>query len=324
LTLADLIERFLEVKAHRIEATTLQGYRRIADYYVLPRLGNVKVVKLRAVDLDHFYASLLASGGNNGKPLSPRTVRLCHVLIRQALSQARRWGLVAMNQADDASPPRDSHHEITPPSSADVLTLIRSGSEVDPDFGVYLRLLAATGCRRGEALALRWRDLHLGRDTGMVTIARSIALADGGVVEKDTKTHQGRKVTIDAGTVKILKSHRRTWEERASLAGTVITDESFLFSSVLDGSVPWRPDVATNRFGRLCKDVGVKGVRLHDLRHYVATSLGAEGAPIATISSRLGHRNKATTLNIYSHSLPAQDQAAAEIIGKLLDSDGRL
>ncbi len=58
------------------------------------------------MDLDRFYSSLLTSGGEDGKQLSARTVRLCHVVIRQALAQARRWGLVSINVADDATPPR--------------------------------------------------------------------------------------------------------------------------------------------------------------------------------------------------------------------------
>ena len=107
------------------------------------------------------------------------------------------------------------------------------------------------------------------------------------------------------------------------MAGTSVTEDSYLFSSALDASTPWRPDVITNRFIRLCKDLGIAGVRLHDLRHYVATSLGAAGTPIATISSRLGHRDRATTLNVYSHSLPALDHHAAEVIGALIDSTPR-
>ena len=81
---------------------------------------------------------------------------------------------------------------------------------------------------------------------------------------------------------------------------------------------PWRPDVCTNRFARLRAQVGLESVRLHDLRHFVATMLGDGGMPIATISSRLGHRDTATTLNIYTHAIPATDQHAAAYLGKLL------
>ncbi|HLN15707.1 MAG TPA: tyrosine-type recombinase/integrase [Acidimicrobiales bacterium] len=320
LTVAELLERFFELKASQIEPGTLDGYRRVADYYVVPRIGTVKVAKLRAIDLDRLYATLLQSGGRGGRSLSPRTVRLSHVLLRQALAQAKRWGLLAVNPAEDATPPRDTYHEITPPSVEVVIRLLNGAMEADPDFGVYLRVLAVTGCRRGEALALRWRDLTLPDEgPGEVLISRSIALVGTEVVEKDTKTHQGRRLVLDAATVAVLHEHRGAWEEYAELAGTKVTEDSFLFSSSLDGTTPWRPDVATGRFARLCKELGIEGVRLHDLRHYVATSLAATGTPIATISSRLGHRDRATTLNIYSHSLPALDYAAAEVLGELLE-----
>ena len=67
--------------------------------------------------------------------------------------------------------------------------------------------------------------------------------------------------------------------------------------------------------------LGFPGVRLHDLRHFVATVLGDGGLPIATISSRLGHRDTATTLNIYTHAIPASDQHAAAYLGGLLGAE---
>jgi integrase len=324
LTLSKLLDRFLELKAHQVDPTTLTRYRRVADYYIVPRIGTMKVAKIRPLHLDRFYSNLIASGGKNGRALSPRTVRLCHVLLRQALAQAKRWGMLARNPAEDATPPRDTRREITPPTSEQVVQLLQGAMEVDADFGVYLRVLAVTGCRRGEGLALHWRDFKFSEEgSGEVVIAHSIAHVGTGVVEKDTKTHQGRKLMIDAGTVEVLHRHRTTWEHYAQMAGTSVTEDSYLFSSALDASTPWRPDVITNRFIRLCKELGIVGVRLHDLRHYVATSLGAAGTPIATISSRLGHRDRATTLNVYSHSLPALDHHAAEVIGALIDGTPR-
>jgi integrase len=62
-------------------------------------------------------------------------------------------------------------------------------------------------------------------------------------------------------------------------------------------------------------------VRLHDLRHYAATRLIAGGVPIRTVSGRLGHANAATTLGIYSHFVEASDQAAAALLGDILDMD---
>lgn len=98
----------------------------------------------------------------------------------------------------------------------------------------------------------------------------------------------------------------------------MLGEDAFVFSSDDYRQKPWRPDVVTNRFLRLCRKAGVSGVRLHDLRHFAATNLGAAGTPIATISARLGHPDVATTLNVYSHTLPAADRAAASTLGDLL------
>lgn len=327
VSLAELLERWMELKTHQVGQTTHENYGFLVEHYIAPGIGKVKIGKLRAADLDRFYSRLLASGGEGGKPLSPRTVQMCHRVIRQALAQGRKWSLVPVNVAEDATPPRLGYSEVHPPSPEQVQALLAAAMDYDPDFGTYLRVLAATGCRRGEAVALRWRDLTLDPEArrGEVSISHSIAKTSEGILEKDTKTHQSRRLVIDAGTVRVLCEHRKRCHERAAEARTELTEDSFVFSSAVDASVPWRPDVMTNRFIRLCQHNDITGVRLHDLRHYVATSLGAAGTPIATISTRLGHRDRATTLNIYSHSLPALDAQAAEVIGRLLEpveSDG--
>lgn len=74
----------------------------------------------------------------------------------------------------------------------------------------------------------------------------------------------------------------------------------------------------TRRFRRLCDSAGLEGVRLHDLRHYVATQLLAAGVDVRTVAGRLGHRNAATTLNVYAHFVPEADRRAADVLAGLL------
>lgn len=310
----DVLDRWLEIKATVVEATTLASYRWIATTYVAPALGSLPLDKIRALDLDRFYARLRAGGSASGGELAPRTVRLCHTVVSQTLDQARRWGLVARNVAADATVPKSRKGEIVPPTIDTLRRLLLTAA--DAEFALYLRVLAATGCRRSEVLALRWPDVEFA--TGELRIRRALAIVDGTVVEKDTKSHQSRRIAIDPATVAALGSHRAQIDDGARQLGVVIAEDGFVFSSDDYRQKPWRPDVVTNRFIRLCRKSGVTGVRLHDLRHFVATNLGAAGTPIATISARLGHRDVATTLNVYSHSLPAADRAAASTLGDLL------
>jgi integrase len=311
------LDRWLETKAHSVEPSTIANYRWVTDKYIRSALGTARLANLKTADLDAFYARLAISGGDGETSLSPRTVRICHGVVRQALEQARKWGLIVRNPALDASPPRTRHHEIHPPTVEQVLQLLSAAQDVDEDLAVYLRVLAATGCRRSEALALRWTDIEW--KASELTIARALSTVGTGIVEKDTKTHQVRRLGIDKGTVAAFRAHRRRAEKRATKCGAALDNTGFVFSADIQGHKPWRPDVVTNRFIRLCQTAGIEGVRLHDLRHYVATNLGAAGTPLATISARLGHRDKSTTLNVYQHALPVQDHQAADLLGSLLD-----
>jgi len=308
MTYGELLDRWLAVKAQSVEPKTLESYEWVARKYLRPALADRKLASLRAIDLDGLYAELHGSG------LSPRTVRICHTVARQSLEQARKWGLIARSPAVDATPPSQRRKEVVPPTVDQVRTLLEEARAEDPAFATYLWVLAATGCRRGEGCALRWTDIDLGR--GEVAIRRSISQVGTVIREKDTKTHQERRVAIDEGTVAVLREHRLRMREHALALGVALPDDAFLFADV-EGR-PWPPDVCTNRFGRLRARLGLQGVRLHDLRHFVATVLGDGGVPIAMISTRLGHRDLSTTLNLYTHAVPATDQRAAAYLGSLL------
>jgi len=95
--------------------------------------------------------------------------------------------------------------------------------------------------------------------------------------------------------------------------------KAYVFARDPEGREPWRPDSgATGRFMRLRDQLGLKGIRLHDLRHYVATHLLEAGVPVRAVSERLGHANATTTLGIYAHAVPATDQQSAQLLGDLL------
>jgi integrase len=123
-------------------------------------------------------------------------------------------------------------------------------------------------------------------------------------------------MAIDEGTVGVLRTHRRRQREIALALGVGVADDAFVFGE--PGGGPWRPDVCTNRFGRLRVGLGLDRVRLHDLRHFVASVLVGGGVPIGTVSTRLGHSQLSTTLDLYTHAIPATDQRAAAYLGSLL------
>lgn len=90
-----------------------------------------------------------------------------------------------------------------------------------------------------------------------------------GLVEKATKTHSARRVSLDAGTAAVLADHRERMMHLASVCRVAVAADAFVFSNAADASAPWFPDSVSRSFKRLCEKEGVPDVRLHDLRHFL-------------------------------------------------------
>ncbi len=107
----------------------------------------------------------------------------------------------------------------------------------------------------------------------------------------------------------------------AAMCRVAVAGDAFVFSNAADASGPWFPDSVSRSFKRLREKERVPDVRLHDLRHFVATQLLSAGVDVRTVAGRLGHRNAATTLNVYAHFVEQTDRNAPYIMGGLLRDD---
>ena len=196
------------------------------------------------------------------------------------------------------------------------MRLFELAARSNPAFATYIQLSAATSAPRGELVALRWSDVDL--NSGVVRIRRGIVHGLDGLAEKDTKTHAARRIAIDSGTVESLRHHRNVGGGVGDRMRRRLGGDAFVFSTSPDGRDNWNPAYLTQAFARLAKRAGVPDVRLHDLRHFVATRLLANGVDVRTVAGRLGHRNPNVTLNVYAHFLPEADRDAADLLGRLL------
>lgn len=321
-TVADLCERWFAQGEPDWSPKTTYGYRRLLDRHIIPRFGATPLRKLRTSDIDAWYTELRKRGGVGGRSLDADSVRRVHSVLHVALKQGVRWGWLTVNPADNATKPRATKHDIVMPTRAEVLQLVDASESVNWALPYFLRLAAVTGARRGELCALQWK--HVNHDLRQLTIGRSILqLPATDLIEIDTKTHATRKIGLDLRTLELLQELRGKYKERAARFGAVIKDDGYLFSHEIDASEPWRPDYTTLAFGRLAKELNLPGLRLHDLRHFVATLMLVGGQDVRTVSGRLGHANAATTLGIYAHFMEAADHKAAEMLAGVLDGTPR-
>jgi integrase len=315
-TFAALCEEWLSHASSSLSPRSVITTQSYLDLAILPVLGHVQAARLTAADLDRFYRRLLKVGGPKG-PYAPATVQRVHGIIRRALGQGVRWGWLSHNPAIDASPPRVLHRELRPPTPKEVVSLFAAAQAINPQFAAFLLLAASTGARRGELIALRRSDLDLPEH--MLAIERGIVRAGTKLLEQGTKTHQARRVSLDSRTVEVLTIHLKSQDDLAASVGGAFLADGFVFTNSLDGSIPWRPESVTRSFNRLCTRCGVVDVRLHDLRHYVATRLLTSGIDVRTVAGRLGHRNASTTLNVYAHFVPGSDREASAALAQLFE-----
>jgi len=317
-TYAELLDRWWEAARENLSPSTVRAQTHIISCYIKPNIGNVPLAKLDTATIDRFYRRLRKEGGAAGRALSPSSVHRVRDVVRKSLGQAVKWGWIQTNPALGATPPSAIAPDLRPPEPVEVTRIIHAARETNPALAVALRLAAATGMRRGEVVALRWSAIDL--DRAVLTVRRGIVEDDeGNLVEKSTKTHAVRRLALDVGTVDILREHRTSVEKVAAELGVKLARDSFVFSHDPTGRECWRPDYVTHAFIVLTKRLGIEGVRLHDLRHYVATTLLTKGIDVRTVAGRLGHRSASMTLNVYAAFMPVADQQAADVMGSAFE-----
>lgn len=246
-------------------------------------------------------------------PYSASSVRQVHAIISGALSAAVRWGWIAYNPAPAVRLPTKPRPQPRPPSSADMARIVEAAHRDAEWWGTYVWLSAVLGARRGEVVALQWEDIDL--EAGIVVLDENYVRGPGGMLVKDTKTHQGRRVSIDEDTVTLLRQHKATCATQLKRLGLELTGATWLFSAKPDLGVPRDPSSLTRRYSRLVAELGIK-TQLKELRHYSATELLTAGVDLRTVAGRLGHGDGTTTLRHYAAWVGAADQTAAGMLGK--------
>lgn len=317
-TVDDVVERWITHRAPDWSPKTLRDKRGLVARYVTPELGSRHLSRLRGHDLADLYARLRRDGGH-GRPLAASTVAQVHKTLHAAFAEAVRWGLIAVNPADQVRAPTVPPPRPAPPSAEQVAVAL---SRLDGPFAVFVRLAASTGARRGQLCALRWADVDVER--GSVTFAAAVVDGGPGIgpVVRSTKTGAAWQVALDADTVAAVAAHRRRMAARALSVGVDLPDDRGVFSDDPASRIPWRPESVSGRWRRTRARIGLDGVPLKDLRHLVATELLAAGVDVRTVAGRLGHATPTVTLSTYAAFVPAADRVAAERMGRLLAGVG--
>ena len=329
-TVDQLLDRYLETLD--VGRTTHRMYTGYLEKHVRPFIGRIKAAALDLETLDSLYAELRRCRDHctdrRGvdhrtprehacdercrphacKPLSGTTIRHIHFVLRGAYEKGVRWRWISSNPVLLAAPPAARRPDPRPPTPEEAARIVEAAWE-DPDWGTLVWLTMTTGARRGELCGLRWSDVDL--PGGVLTFRRAVAQDGRHREEKDTKTHQQRRIALDPATVRALTDHWERCRERAAAGEVPLARDAFVFSLAPDGSEHLVPSSVTQRYRRLVARLGID-THLHSLRHYSATELIAAGVDVRTVAGRLGHSGGGiTTLRVYAAWLAESDQRAA-------------
>ena len=253
----------------------------------------------------------------------PVALRICgktdgahlHRAVRKLLGRHNPAGYRAFKAARDTAPA--SNQAVQHPCGS---KKHYEEKEIPLQFKVLFHLAVFGGFRRGELIALTWDDIDFQNHT--VTVCKASARTKGGIITKAPKTFSSnRTVTLPASTMGLIRRHKEEQQRYRLSLGTYWKGCNYLFTQddgrQMDISTPNKVFKKVIRIYNETHADKLPEITLHGLRHTSATLLIAQNVDIKTVSSRLGHSETSTTLDIYAHALKKQDGLAAESLGEL-------
>ena len=312
-TIAAFLDRWLAHMASQISPRSYERYTEIVKKNLVPALGAVILTKLQPATISAAYTKALASGRRDGKGgLSANTVVYMHRVLKHALQQAVRWNLLARNPADAVKPPKVERRRMMVYDTDQTANLIEAARHTRLFIPVLLGV--TTGIRRGEAVALRWRNVDFGN--AQLSIAESAEQTRAGVRYKPPRTARGAPWRFQRASWRKLRAHRVRQAQELLKLGVRLSDDSFVVAQA-DGS-PLQPRSLTHAFELFLAAHKLPRIRLHDLRHTHATAMLKAGVHGKIVQERLGHSTIAITLDIYSQVVDGMQEEAAERVDAIL------
>jgi integrase len=303
LSLREMLQRWLrDYVVPNTRARTAERYESDIRLHIDPAIGHIQLSRLSPADIQAMEARLLETGK------SARSVQHIHAVLREALKHALRWGLVFRNPAEAVDPPRPSRPEIQPPNADAVWGILEAAKETS--YYSALFFMAFTGCRRGEALGLRWTDIDLENCNAAIVQSLQRVKGQGLVFQAPKSAKSRRAISLDSDTIDMLHEHRGKQLLRQVELGGAYSDQGLVFPGPLGG--PIDPSVLTRTFEKLVRRMGLTNTRLHDLRHFHATLLLQQGTNPKIVQERLGHSSFVITMDTYSHVAPGLQKQASQ------------
>ena len=316
IKLSAFLNNWLAYKEPELADSTYLSYK-YSCQSISKQLGHKKLEKLKASDVTDLIRYLRATGS------SENSIKRIYRVFFNAMKQAYIEDRIQTNFVSKIDTPKVKKGGVCPLTLQEQSLLIDMLEEdAQPDSktskreGIYLtksnyafyKLALATGLRRGELSGLKWSDINF--DENYLILKRAIIIGkDNQLVTKLPKNNSFRKLDLDAETMKVLSEHKLFMSEYQVKHQLRFVND-WLFSD-LDGEIT-NVNLWSNRFKAFMLRAGIKGQRLHNLRHTHISNLLSIGANLSWVSQRAGHGDISTTARIYAHYMPEAHRGYAQ------------
>ena len=277
-TFAEFYEYWMVAKRKALKPSTVASYESTFSVHILPHFSNNFLSEIKPMEIQKWINEITA------KNISPDTVRRIYRYLRSCLRQAVAWDVTDNDPCRGIILPRKNREELDFLKPKEIKQLIYAAGEPE---NTLFAILAMSGLRLGEALALAWR--HIDLQNNIIIVERAYDYWGG---LQDPKTDSSRR------SVPMMPSLVETVSEYGLIQEELRPDD-LLFS--VDGNRPWDHSNVRKKFIKTLERAGLKRVTLHSLRHTFASAMLASGASIKALQRALGHASATMTLNTYSH-----------------------
>jgi integrase len=311
MSMKKLMKQFLNNHQHTVAQRTIDRYSGIVRNHLLPAFGDYQVKDIKPIHIESYQNMKLNNGKIKGEGgLSNKTVRMHHNLLSSIFKYAQRLELIEKNPVKLVPSPKKGtpNHNFLDEEQLQKILNYSKGLWIHD----YIKIAVATGMRRGEMLGLEWPNVDL--ENSKISIIKALKRTSKGIELSATKTSSSRRsIAITEDTVKVLKRIKSEQAKRKLKMGENYNTEFNLVFCEKNGRY-CNPNSVTRRFKRIVKDVELGYIKLHDLRHTMASLMLKSGANPKIVQERLGHSSITITMDLYSHlSLDLQKEAAEDL-----------
>lgn len=309
MKVSDFLKHWLDsTVARTCKPTTISNYSQVVRVHINPEIGGVEITKLTPMMVESLYTKVQQKGS------SPRTVQLVHAVLRRALDQGLKWGIIARNPCDAVTAPKNPGREmkyLTP----DEIDRFLEAAKADRLHAMFI-LAVTTGLRLGELSGLRWEDIDF--EKGNLQVIQTVTQVNGRLLFGTPKSKSSRRtVPIPSIALAALKKWRVEQAQERLMLGDAWKHPELVFTTRRGGPLS-ATNIRTRMFPEVLRLAQCKKVRFHDLRHSYVVLSGLAGVSIGAISKNVGHSRQSITTDVYSHVLEEQRKEAATKLDSFL------